>query len=300
MAKAQLEIVLKDSGQRIPETLPAPVERDEAAPKPEPTKSPPKDDGDEGEAAKPGFWGRFAAEAGKAFMAGQGLKGSAMAGLSAAAGPAGVALSALATAAKEVKESFDALQGAIQAEVDRIGHFDPKISVAQSQAEIAAMVRDMERAQEMSDDLVGFIQSRAELDARLYELESSSLKVQIELYELLKPLIETVLPFIEFATESIGWILEFFNDSRNAVTEQVQKIIPGGDIYSLGGIGMFRDAWNNLKGIRNAAEAIVDAMSPEGAILDPYMREFMQLAKRQRSFGPDNIQTPQLGDDMGV
>lgn len=300
MAKAQLEIVLKDSGQRIPETLPAPEQRDEATPKPEPTKSPPKDDDDEGGGASAGRAAIFAAEAGKAFMAGAGLKGSAMAGLSAAAGPAGAALMGVAAAAKFVKESFDALQVAIQAEVDRIGHFDPKISVAQSQAEIAEMARDMERAQEMSDDLVGFIQSRAELDARLHELESSALKMQIELYELLKPLVEMALPFIEFATDSIGWILEFFNDSRNAVNEQVQKIIPGGDIYSLGGIGMFRDAWNNLKGIRNAAESIADAMSPEGSILDPYMREFMQLARRQRSFGPGNIQTPQLGDDMGV
>lgn len=271
MAKAQLEIVLKDGGQRIPETLPAPEERDEATPKPEPTKSPPKDDGDGASAGRAAI---FAAEAIKAFMAGAGLKGSAMAGLSAAAGPAGAALSALATAANEVKESFDALQGSIQAEVDRIGHFDPEISVAQSQAEIAEMVRDMGRAQEMSDDLVRFIQSRAELDARLYEIESASLKIQVELYELLKPLIEMALTFIEFVTESLVWILEFFNDSR--------------------------DAWNNLKGIRNAAEAIVDAMSPEDAILDPYMREFMQLARRQRSFGPGNIQTPQLGDDMGV
>src|SRR5690606_40334016 len=128
MAKAQLEIVLKDSGQRIPETLPAPEERDEATPKPEPTKSPPKDDGDDGEAAKPGFWGRFAAEAGRAFMAGQGLKGSAMAGLSAAAGPAGAALSALAIAAKEVKEAFDAISDTVQSEVDRIGHLSGAVS----------------------------------------------------------------------------------------------------------------------------------------------------------------------------
>lgn len=299
MAKAQLEIVLKDSGQRIPKTLPAPEERDEATPKPEPTP-PEKKGGGEHSEADQGRIMAFSAGAMRAFMGGQGLANSAFAGLATAAGPAGTALMGVTAAAKAVKESFDALQGAIQAEVDRIGHFDPSISVAQSQADIAEMVRDMERAQEMSDDLVGFIQSRAELDARLHELESSSLKMQIELYELLKPLVEMALPFIEFATDSIGWILEFFNDGRNAVSEQVQKIIPGGDIYSLGGIGMLRDAWNNLKSIRNAAETIVDAMAPDGAILDPYMREFMQLARRQRSFGPGNIQTPQLGDDMGA
>lgn len=289
MAKAQLEIVLKDSGQRIPETLPAPEERDEATPKPEPTKSPPKDDDDDEEAAKPGFWGRFAAEAGRAFMAGQGLKGSAMAGLSAAAGPAGVALSALATAAKEVKEAFDAISDTVQSEVDRIGHLSGAVSAAQARAEVEALERDIRRANEMSDDFVEFIETKARFDEQMHELWSSIYKILIEIYRLIEPLIELLIPVLELFADSIGEVFEHVRKTAanmDAAYRIISSPMPMGLQFVL---EMLQSILGNTEEIR---DQIVEV---EDEIADPFTRELMQAAREQITFGDKQIPAPPAG-----
>lgn len=289
MAKAQLEIVLKDSGQRIPETLPAPEERDEATPKPEPTKSPPKDDDDGGGGASAGRAAIFAAEAGKAFMAGAGLKGSAMAGLSAAAGPAGAALAAVAVAAREVKEAFDAISDTIQSEVDRIGHLSGAVSSAQARAEVEALERDIRRANEMSDDFVEFIETKARFDEQMHELWSSIYKILIEIYRLIEPLIELLIPVLELFADSIGDVFEHVRKTSanmDAAYRVISSPMPMGMQFI---IEILNSILGNTKEIR---EQIVEV---EDEIADPFTRELMQTAREQITFGDKQIPAPPAG-----
>lgn len=164
--------------------------------------------------------GSILADAGKSLVSGGADKlGSALqtaAGSAGALGPvlnvAGKALGPLGAAASAATGAFQSLVGGLDQAVNKLAPFSASLSVAQANAEVRQIERDMQRADKLGPELANFVDAKSNLKEDATDL----------LYSIIEP-------FIPIATDVLGFlrtVLEWFRyEVPNAAIDVINLII---------------------------------------------------------------------------
>lgn len=157
--------------------------------------------------------------------------GAALAGLAAAAGPAAIAVGAVAVAAAGTAIVLKSLHDAFKTEAERLEGLSPEISAASAQADLRAEMADMRRAQQIGPQLGNFTDDMSRMQTAMADLWTQVLKILLDIYEAVRPLIdlatkgvESAAIMLEVISEGFTMIGDYWTMSREELQQHINNI----------------------------------------------------------------------------
>ncbi len=89
----------------------------------------------------------------------------------------------------------------------RLAQYSPELATQQAQFEVASILRDIKRAQELGPQLLEFNQRKFEMDQRLQDIQQKLIEKLIPFLEDILPAVEDLLPQLAVAVEILAKIL---------------------------------------------------------------------------------------------
>jgi hypothetical protein len=191
-----------------------------------------------------------------------GISGAASA-LSAIPGPAGMVAAGLSVAASAVGGFIDAVSGY----ADKLSPYSPQIAMAQAQAEVTQVLRDMERAQKLGPDLAKFIEAKSRLDQSWED-------AKVAFMQKVVPSLTKIVEFLAFMLDGQDEMNKLgermTKEQRDRANEQIRQINAlMGPLAKMLGMTLKEIEENTRKDVDYDAltKAILDIALPAGARL---------------------------------